>query len=239
MFIQEEKSISDEKQEEGPSKTQNEPEKDTTFDNLENMENLTQTPPVPPNQEGEQPEQTHHEEQEQPEKQSPVGSETKEVMDEEITLEHPSGEMFDPKKTTSSFEPQASKFTFTPVLIEEELLTTEQEDSFATKKDISTLRSMINVIISGMDLSKFSQQEVTVKKHYENIQEIRKEVLTSISTLQADFSSKVVDVEKKIDEVSKSATTNSELTAKVHAQEVRIKELETQLESKSHDADHK
>ena len=48
-----------------------------------------------------------------------------------------------------------------------------------------------------------------------------------------------MDVEKKIEEIAKSATTDSELTAKVHAQEIRIKELETQLESKSHDAENK
>ena len=90
-----------------------------------------------------------------------------------------------------------------------------------------------------MDLSGFNQQEETVKKHYENNQDIRKEILTSISTLQADFTSKFADVEKKIDEVSKTATNDSELMAKVHAQEVQIKELETKLESKSHDAEHK
>ena len=98
---------------------------------------------------------------------------------------------------------------------------------------------MVNVIISGMDLSKFNQQEEMVMKHNEQVQEIQKEILTSISTLQADFSSKVVDVEKKIEEIAKSATTDSELTAKVHAQKIRIKELETQQESKSHDAKNK
>ena len=147
--------------------------------------------------------------------------------------------MFDPKQASTSYEPPKAKFSFTLILIEEEPLTTEQEDLFATKKDVSTLRSMINVIITGMDLSGFNQQEETVKKHYESIQDIRKEVLTSISTLQADFTSKFADVEKKIDEVSKMAINDFKLTAKVHAQQVQIKELETKLESKSHDAEHK
>ena len=125
------------------------------------------------------------------------------------------------------------------MFIENEQMTAEQEDLFATKKDVNSLRSMLNVIITGMDLSKFNQQEELVKKHSEDVQEIRKELLTSISTLQADFTSKVVDVEKKIEGIAQSAKTDSELKAQVHAQEVRIKELVTQLESKSHEAEHK
>ena len=78
-----------------------------------------------------------------------------------------------------------------------------------------------------------------VKKHIEEVKEIRKELLNSISTLQADFTSKVGDVEKKIEGIAQTAKSDSELKAQVHTQEVRIKELTTQLESKSHEADHK
>ena len=87
---------------------------------------------------------------------------------------------------------------------------------------------MINVIISRMDLSKFNQQEEIVKKHTDQVEQIQKEILTIISTLQADFTSNVVKVEKKIEDI-----------AKTHAQEIRIKEFETQLESKFYDAEHK
>ncbi|KAL4591264.1 hypothetical protein LXL04_004222 [Taraxacum kok-saghyz] len=62
-------------------------EKDTTFDNLENIEKLTQTPPVPPHDETENPEQTN--------KPSPHQSES-EPVDEEIHLEGPEGDMFNP-----------------------------------------------------------------------------------------------------------------------------------------------
>ena len=61
-------------------------------------------------------------------------------------------------------------------------------------------------------------------------------MVTSIDTLQADFTSKVSDVEKKIDGIAQTATNDSELKAKTHAQEIQIKELVTQLESKTHEA---
>ena len=98
---------------------------------------------------------------------------------------------------------------------------------------------MMRAILAGMDLSKFNQQEEMVKKHSEEVKEIRKELLTSIDTLQDDFTSKVSDVEQKIDGITKTTTNDSELKAKTHAQEVQIKELVTQLESKTHEADHR
>ena len=107
-------------------------------------------------------------------------------MDEEIELEQPTEDLFNPNQTSTSYKPPTEKFTFMPVIFEDEPMTTEQEDLFATKKDISSLRSMINAIISGMDLSKFNQQEEMVKKHSHEVKEIRKELLTSISTLEAD-----------------------------------------------------
>ena len=51
------------------------------------------------------------------------------------------------------------------------------------------------------------------------------QMLTSIDTLQADFTSKVSDVEKKIDGIAQTATNESELKAKLHAQEIQLKEL--------------
>ena len=44
---------------------------------------------------------------------------------------------------------------------------------------------------------------------------------------------------KQIEGIAQTAKTDSELKAELHAQEVRIKELVTHLESKSHEADHK
>ena len=78
-----------------------------------------------------------------------------------------------------------------------------------------------------------------VKKHSDEVKEIRKEILTSIHTLQAEFTSKVSDVEQKIDGIAQTATTDSELKAKTHAQEIQIKEFVTQLECKIHEADHR
>ncbi|KAL4590866.1 hypothetical protein LXL04_003811 [Taraxacum kok-saghyz] len=211
-------------------------ERDTTFDNLGNIEKLTQTPPVPPNEE----EQTHDKEQTEQttNKPSPTGSESEEV-DENIEMEQPPEDLFNANQPSTSYIPPVEKFSFLPVTFEDEPMSTEQEDLFATKKDNSSLRSKMNAIIAGMDLSKFNQKEETVKKHLEEVKEIRKELLTSISTLQADFTSKVSDVEKKIDGIAQKATTDSELKAKLHAQEIRVQELETQLESKTHEADHR
>ena len=42
-----------------------------------------------------------------------------------------------------------------------------------------------------------------------------------------------------MEEIAKKASKDSGLSAKVYAQEIRIKELETQLESKTHDAQNK
>ena len=77
--------------------------------------------------------------------------------------------MFNRNMDTFSYEPSTNTFTFTSILIEEDPLTTELEDLFTTKKDISSLRSQLNVSIEGINLSKFNQQELTVKKHYEQV----------------------------------------------------------------------
>ncbi|KAL4592545.1 hypothetical protein LXL04_005545 [Taraxacum kok-saghyz] len=219
------------KTEAGTSKTPPEqPQKDTTFDDLGNITKLTQTPRVPPH-ETENPEQTN--------KTSPTRSESEHV-DEEIKMDQPEDELFNPNKaTTSSYVPPAEKFTFFPVTFEEEPLTSEQEDLFATKKDIHSLKTLMNAIIVGMDPSKISHQEEMVKKQSEEVKEIRKEILTSIDTLQADFTSKVSDVEKKLDEIAQKAASESEMKAQLHAQEIKLKELVTQLESKTHEADHR
>ncbi|KAL4584282.1 hypothetical protein LXL04_008878 [Taraxacum kok-saghyz] len=219
------------KPEAGSSKTrpQTPPEKDTTFDNLGNIENLTQTPPVPPH-EKENPEQTN--------KPSPTQSESERV-DENIEMEGPSDELFNPNKASSAYVPPTDRFTFFSVSFEEEPLPSEQEDLFATKKDVYSLCTMMNTILVGMDPLKITQQEELAKKHSEEVREIRKEILTSIDTLQADFTSKVSDVEKKIDGIAQTATSESELKAQVHAQEIKLKELATQLESKTHEAEHR
>ncbi|KAL4562111.1 hypothetical protein LXL04_034305 [Taraxacum kok-saghyz] len=179
------------------------PRQDTTFDNLENIEKLTQTPPVPPH-ETEQEDQTHQS--------SPHQSDS-EPADEEMVMEGPSGDLFNPNQATSStYVKPTDTFTFLPVTFEEEEFSAEQQTA------------------SQYDLIKNQTEEFNV---------IRKELLTSIDTLQADFTSKLSDVEKKIDESSKSATNESELKAKVHALELQIKELGTQLESKTHEAEHR
>ena len=98
---------------------------------------------------------------------------------------------------------------------------------------------MINSILVGMDPSSLSQKDDQVQKHSEELKEIRKELMTSIDTLKTDFTSKVSDVEKKLDGIAQSATSDSELKAQMHAQEIKLKELATQLESKTHEADHR
>ncbi|KAL4568005.1 hypothetical protein LXL04_023605 [Taraxacum kok-saghyz] len=216
---------------EGTSKTPpRQTEKDTTFDNLENIVKLTQTPPVPP-------EQT--EQEDNTNKPSPHQSES-EPVDEEINMEGPGGDMFNPNQATSSTSVKPTDmFTFLPVTFEEEDLTTEQQELSATKKDISSLRTMLNTILVGIDPSSITQKDDLAKKQTEEFKEIRKELLTSIDTLQADFTSKISDVEKKIDEITKTATIESELKAQMPAQELKMKELVTQLESKTHEADHR
>ncbi|KAL4590096.1 hypothetical protein LXL04_003015 [Taraxacum kok-saghyz] len=215
----------------GTSKTPPEqPKKDTNFDNLENITKLTQTPPVPPH-ETEKPEQTNK---------PSLHQSDSEHADDEIILEGPDDDLFNPNKaTSSSYVPPADRFTFFPVTFEEEPLTSEQEDLFATKKDISSLRTVLNTILVGMDPSKRIQQEEQAKKYSEEVKEIRKEILTSIDTLQADFTSKVSDVEKNIEGIAQTATSDSELKAQLHAQEIKLKELATQLESKTHEAEHR
>ena len=104
---------------------------------------------MPPNQE-------EQHQKENPKQPSPTRSES-EQADEEITLEHPSGDMFNPNQASTSYKPPTTTFSFTPIFIEDEPLSSEQEDLFATKKDVSSLRSMINVIITGMDLSRMNK----------------------------------------------------------------------------------
>ncbi|KAL4580016.1 hypothetical protein LXL04_016189 [Taraxacum kok-saghyz] len=212
---------------EGTSKTPpRQPEKDTTFDDLGNIENLTQTPPVPP----EQTEQ-HGETNKSPPHQSE--SEPRSIWkDLKVTCSTRTKPHLQHVKPTDMF-------TFLPVMFEEEDIPIEQQGLSATKKDISSLRTMLNTILVGIDPSSANQKADLEKKQTEEFQDIRKELLTSIDTLQADFTSKISDVEKKIDDMSKTAITESELKAKVHALELQIKELGTQLESKTHEADHR
>ncbi|KAL4590759.1 hypothetical protein LXL04_003702 [Taraxacum kok-saghyz] len=118
----------------GTSKTQ--PEKDTTFDDLVNIENLTQTPPVPPHGE---------EHTEQPNKPSPTQTDSEHV-DEEIEMEGPGNDLFDPTEAKSSaYVPPVATFSFTAVSFEEEPLPSEQEDLFATKKDVYSLRTELKL----------------------------------------------------------------------------------------------
>ncbi|KAL4583271.1 hypothetical protein LXL04_007839 [Taraxacum kok-saghyz] len=182
--------------EEGTLKTPpRQPEKDTTFDDLGNIEKLTQTP------------------EDQTDKPSPHQSES-EPVDEEIQIEGPQAEMFNPNQATSStYVKPTDTFTFLPVTFEEEELSAEQLDMSATKKDISSLRTMLNTILVGIDPSKAASQSDLIKNQTEEF--------------------------NKIDESSKSATNESELKAKVHALELQIKELGTQLESKTHEAEHR
>ena len=76
-------------------------------------------------------------------------------MDEQIQMDQPDEDLFNPNKATSSYKKPTDKFTFLQVTFEDEPMSTEQEYLFATKKDINSLRSMMRAIIAGMDLSKF------------------------------------------------------------------------------------
>ena len=96
-------------------------------------------------------------------------------MDEEIEMEGPGGDLFNPNKATySKYVPPSDTFTFFPTSFEEEPLPSEQEDLFATKKDIYSLRTMMNTILVGMDPFKPSQIEQQAKQHSDEVKDIRK-----------------------------------------------------------------
>jgi len=90
-----------------------------------------------------------------------------------------------------------------------------------------------------MDPSSSNQKDDLVKKTSEELKDLRKELMTSIDTLQADFTSKISDVEQKLDGIAQTATSDSELKAQLHTQEIKLKELATQLEFKTHEAEHR
>ena len=66
------------------------------------------------------------------------------------------------------------------------------------------------------------------------MESVKKSISELVNSVQSELKDKMGEIEKKIEVSLKTNEDENQLKAKLHAQEIRIKELETQLESKSH-----
>ncbi|KAL4583430.1 hypothetical protein LXL04_008002 [Taraxacum kok-saghyz] len=78
-----------------------------------------------------------------------------------------------------------------------------------------------------VDIGKISKQEQMVKEHVDDIQKVKKTIVELVDFVQSKLKNKIEGLERKIDELKNVKGKENGQNATMHAQELKIKELET------------